>query len=331
MESGAESRHAVARARFEALLTEMEQITVAERDSHAKTAASFARTRLAEDLNQGLRRLRNVQTVAESAALLVELAAPFSARSAVVVFGGEGNAEGDAEVIAARRMGALPLAFAPNTAAAFQAAIASGDPVVALGTAAEISEALAERLDRETEERVHLFPLTVRGAVHGVLFVSGVTEAAALELLGNVAALRWEAVIPAAPARRTDLVAIAGAATPASDGTSEGMSGESAGQPKGWADLTADAQALHRRAQRFARVKIAELRLAHEAALRRGFDKRDIYSAVSGPIDQAREEFRREYLSKSPTMVDYLYLEMVRGLAGNDDRRLGAGFPGPLK
>jgi hypothetical protein len=323
MESGTESRQAVARARFEALLSEMEQMTVAERDLHARAAASNARTRLAEDLNQGLRRLRNAQTIAESAALLVELAAPFSARSAVVVF----RADGDAEVIAARRMGALPVAFAPNTAAAFQAAIESSDPVVALGTAAEISDALAERLDRETEERVHLYPLSVRGAVHGVLFVSGITEGAALELFANVAALRWETVMPAAPARRTDLVAIAAAATPASDGTSEG----SAGQPTGWADLTADAQALHRKAQRFARVKIAELRLAHEASVRRGFDKHDLYSAVSGPIDQAREEFRREYLSKSTTMVDYLYLEMVRGLAGNDDRRLGAGFPGPLK
>jgi hypothetical protein len=327
MESGFESRQAVARARFEALLSEMEQMTAAERDLHAKTAASNARTRLAEDLNQGLRRLRNAPTVAESAALLVELAAPFGARSAVVAF----RAAGDAEVIAARRMGALPLTFAPNAAAAFQAAIETGDPVVALGTAAEISDALAERLDRETEERVHLYPLTVRGAVHGVLFVSGVTEAAALELLANVAALRWETLIPAAPARRTDLVAIAAPGTPPSGGASEGMSGESAGQPKGWADLTADEQALHRKAQRFARVKIAELRLAHETALRRGFDKREIYSAVSAPIDQAREEFRREYLSKSPTMVDYLYLEMVRGLAGDDDRRLGAGFPGPLK
>lgn len=327
MESGAESRQAVARARFEALLSEMEQMTVAERDLHAQTAASTARTRLVEDLNQGLRRLRNAQAIAESAALLVELAAPFSVRSAVVVFSGDE----DAEVIAARRMGSLPIAFPPNTGAAFQAAIESGDPVVALGTAGEISDALAERLDRETEERVHLYPLSVRGAVHGVLFVSGVTEAAALELLANVAALRWETLIPVAPARRTDLVAIAGTATPASAGTSDSTSAGSAGQPKGWADLTADAQALHRKAQRFARVKVAELRLAHEAAVRRGFDKHDIYSAVSGPIDQAREEFRREYLSKSPTMVDYLYLEMVRGLAGNDDRRLGAGFPGPLK
>ena len=307
----------MARARFEALLGEMEEMTATERDLHAGAAAKSARTRLAEDLNQGLRRLRQAPTLDESATLLVELALPFSVRSAVIVF-----RDGMAEVIASQRMGTLPVTFAPNAGAAFRAAIDSGDPVVALGTAPEISAALAERLDRENEERVHLFPLSVRGAVQGILLASEATEAAALELLANVAALRWETLMPLTPLQRTDLVTIAGAAT---------VAGSDASAVSAWEDLSPELQSLHRRAQRFARVRVAELRLAHESALRRGFERSDIYSAMGVPIDQAREEFRRDHLLKSSTMVDYLYIEMVRGLAGNEDRRLGAGFPGPLK
>ncbi len=273
---------------------------------------------MAEDLNQGLRRLRQAETVFESAALLVELATPFSTRCAVVVF-----RDGMAEVLAAHRMGTLPLEFVPNTAAAFQAAIESGDPVVALGTAPEISDALAERLDQEQEERIHLFPLSVRGAVQGVLMASGAAEAAALELLANVAGLRWEVLTPIAAVPRKDLVSIAGAAT--------AVRSEASRTVAAWGDLTPDLQALHLRAQRFARLRVAEMRLANEAALRRGFEQSDIYQALRGPIDRAREEFRREYLSKSPTMVDYLYLGMLRGFAGDQEQRFGAAFPGPLK
>ncbi len=326
MDSRAESGRTAARTRFELLLYEFEAMVVAERDAQTGIAAKDARTRLAENLNQGLRRLRGAQTIAESAALLCELAKPFSSRSAVFLF-----RDGLAEAVAAHRLGALPFSFEPNRAAAFRASVESGDPVVALGTEAEMSEAVAARLDQENEERVHLFPVSVRGAVQGVLLASGTTEAAALELLANVAALRWEVLTPAIPLPGTDpqrmaLVTISGAATAADPPTSEASA-----TTAGWADLSAELQALHRRAQRFARVRVAEIRLADEAALRRGFAQYDLYNAMRQSIDQAREEFRREYLSKSPTMVDYLYLEMLRGLAGNEDNRFGTGFPGPLK
>ena len=87
---------------------------------------------------------------------------------------------------------------------------------------------------------------------------------------------------------------------------------------------------MHLRAQREARLRVAEIRLEHGAALRDGLEKADLYSALSEPIDSARDAFRRDYLSASPTMVDYLYLEIVRGLAQDDDRQLGPNFPGAL-
>ena len=44
----------------------------------------------------------------------------------------------------------------------------------------------------------------------------------------------------------------------------------------------------------------------------------------------ARESFREKHMSASPTMVDYLHLEMVRSLANDDADLLGPEYPGPL-
>lgn len=72
------------------------------------------------------------------------------------------------------------------------------------------------------------------------------------------------------------------------------------------------------------------MQIEHRQAMQRGREKADLYTELRTPIDAARDEFRKEFLAKSPTMVDYLYLELIRGLAQGDDHLLGASFPGPL-
>jgi hypothetical protein len=79
-----------------------------------------------------------------------------------------------------------------------------------------------------------------------------------------------------------------------------------------------------------ARVRVAEMRLYSEDSLRQGSGARDVYGALRKPVDAARQEFLHTYLSKSPTMVDYLHLEIVRSLANDDERLLGPDYPGPM-
>ena len=77
-------------------------------------------------------------------------------------------------------------------------------------------------------------------------------------------------------------------------------------------------------------MRVAEIRLGEEDALRDGTAAKDIYTALRSPIETARQQFLQTYLSKSPTMVDYLHLEILRTLAGDDDQLLGASYPGPM-
>jgi hypothetical protein len=97
-----------------------------------------------------------------------------------------------------------------------------------------------------------------------------------------------------------------------------------------WGELSTEDQQLHLQAQRTARVRVASLRLNHDEAVKRGLANRDIYSALAEQIDNARREFLRTYIAKTPTMVDYLHLEILASLAHNDEHLLGGGYPGPM-
>jgi hypothetical protein len=77
-------------------------------------------------------------------------------------------------------------------------------------------------------------------------------------------------------------------------------------------------------------VRIAQIRISESDALRKGAQAGDIYSALRASIDAAREEFGQSYMAQSPTMVDYLHLEIMRSLAHDNNRTLGPDYPGPL-
>ena len=98
----------------------------------------------------------------------------------------------------------------------------------------------------------------------------------------------------------------------------------------GWESLPGDEQQLHLRAQRFARVHVAEMRLFEADAVQAGRSRQNLYDALRKPIDAARETFRQSFFASCPSMVDYLHLEMVRTLANDDPEVLGKDYPGPM-
>ncbi len=79
-------------------------------------------------------------------------------------------------------------------------------------------------------------------------------------------------------------------------------------------------------AQRFAKVKIAEMQLYQAAAVKNGRAARDLYGALRTEIDAARASFREKFNGTA----DYLHEELVRVLAGGDAGLLGPGYPGAM-
>jgi len=95
---------------------------------------------------------------------------------------------------------------------------------------------------------------------------------------------------------------------------------------KGWRS----GIAVDVRAQRFARVKIAEIQLYQAPAVKAGRAARDLYGSLRPAIDAAREQFKERFLTPGQKIGDYLHAELVRELANDDATMLGPGYPGPL-
>ena len=261
--------------------------------------------KMADGLHQTVRRLRHAADETELAGLLVN--SPQPGRAVALTF------EGDQAQIAGTTL--FPIHDAP----ALVNVIETRDTVVTAAAANELSEPLLRVLDTE-EGRVHLVPLVVHGAVQMVLVATDLSETAAIETLCEVAASRLETLALTAAARKMPeepspaFIQIEGAKTPLK-----------------WEDLAAADQTLHLRAQRFAQVAIARMRVENSPAVREGQQRGDLYGSLREQIDRARAEYKEQFLSgQSKTMVDYLYVELLRSLANDEDRMLGAGFPGRL-
>jgi hypothetical protein len=284
--------------RFAQLSSDLEMLFA---ESREQTRREFA-----EQINQSVRRLRLTSDADELCATLADSAARFA--SGAILFRIEDRVARNARID-------VPLSEAP----ALASAVDMPDPLVALATPAEVGAPLAELLGHDTAARAHLFPVAVRGAVPALVYAWGVVQGPAIELLTQVAAAIWTAI----PVPKPDLVSIAPAAsaTPATSAISK--------PPVTWDDLPSAEQRTHLRAQRFARVQVADMRLRHAEAVQSGRIRRNVYEALRQPIDAARDTFRTLFFT-CPSMVDYLDLELTRTLANEDPELLGQSYPGPL-
>lgn len=255
---------------------------------------------LTERLNQTARRLRLAETTAEWRAIVEEVAAGFCHQAAIFD-------TGDPKI-----------AKAP----AFAAVIESKDTVVAMRLTSELSDTVTERFGERAESRCYLFPVLDGSRVRAVLYAepgeSGL-DRNGLELLATLSG----GAIPRAEV--SGLIPV--------DGVQPGMralASKMSGTISEWTSLSLEEQELHLRAQRFARVRVAEMRLYEGDAVRRGRHDKNLYYHLRGKIDAGREDFRREFLEKCPSMADYFHRELVRTLANEDPAALGAEYPGTL-
>ena len=292
----------------------------AECEAAARAGKEQALRRLTERFNQAGRRLRQARDLQEWTRALVELAGEFSPLALLF------RVSGDAVRLERSAGDRLPGQFADlspielATAPAFESVVHSRDTVVAMVSAEELSGSLAERLEAVTR-RVALVPVTLRGKVVAIMAAAADGETAdlnALELLAALASAALETRPPEPDGTPGGFVLISGLSRPG-------------GWPlPPWSQLSKEEQEFHLKAQRFARVRVAELRLYESEAVKQGRIARDLYLRLKDKIDAAREDFRRQFMDVCPSMVDYLHLELVRTLAHEDDTLLGADYPGPL-
>lgn len=126
-------------------------------------------------------------------------------------------------------------------------------------------------------------------------------------------------VAKAAPEPAAEVVEVGAHASAASAAASAPATDPFAGMSPEDADV-------HRKAQRFARLLVDEIKLYNQAKVAEGRRNRDLYDRLKEDIEKSRTTFQKRYGSTAAASGDYFQKEVLRSLAEDDLSVMGANF-----
>jgi hypothetical protein len=121
------------------------------------------------------------------------------------------------------------------------------------------------------------------------------------------------------PEPATEVVEVAHAA-------SAGAAASPAAATDPFAGLSAEDADTHRKAQRFARLLVDEIKLYNQAKVAEGRRHKDLYDRLKDDIEKSRATFTKRYGSTAAASGDYFQKEVVRSLAEDDLSVMGTNF-----
>lgn len=254
----------------------------------------------------------------------------------------------------------------PLDLSAGPAAHAYQNRVVTPGNIAEMDRRFVERFGVPANEQVLVLPLVLKDKVAALLYADGGAnnqlDTASLELLVmatsswlEVVSLRKQAqkdigdAVPAEqpsppvqtvssfsdpfaarapkhtatkpePEPAAEVVEVSAHAASASAASAPGAAADP------FAGLSAEDADTHRKAQRFARLLVDEIKLYNQAKVAEGRRHKDLYDRLKDDIEKSRATYQKRYGSTTAASGDYFQKEIVRSLAEDDASIMGASF-----
>jgi hypothetical protein len=92
------------------------------------------------------------------------------------------------------------------------------------------------------------------------------------------------------------------------------------------AGLSPEDADTHRKAQRFARLLVDEIKLYNQAKVAEGRRNKDLYDRLKEDIEKSRGTWQKRYGTTVAASADYFQTELVRSLAEDDLSVMGANF-----
>ena len=93
------------------------------------------------------------------------------------------------------------------------------------------------------------------------------------------------------------------------------------------ATLSEEDADIHRKAQRFARLLVDEIKLYNQAKVSEGKQNRDLYQRLRDDIEKSRATYENRFGSTPAASGNYFTQELIRVLADNDIALMGGNFP----
>lgn len=90
--------------------------------------------------------------------------------------------------------------------------------------------------------------------------------------------------------------------------------------------LSSEDQEVHKKAKRFAKLLVDEIKLYNQKKVEEGKKNRDIYTRLKEDIDKSRQTYEKRWGSSAAASANYFQAELVRILADSDASLMGAGF-----
>ena len=91
-------------------------------------------------------------------------------------------------------------------------------------------------------------------------------------------------------------------------------------------NLSPEDADTHRKAQRFAKLLVDEIKLYNQAKVTEGRKHKDVYDRLKEDIDKSRATYQRRYGNTAAAAGDYFNNEVVRSLAEDNPALMGANF-----
>ena len=192
------------------------------------------------------------------------------------------------------------------------------DRTAAAGQASEFDSGFLASVKAPAEDECIVLPLVVKDKVAAVIYADGgLAPGGILDASGLHALTRFAAIWLEVTALRK-----AGGAAGADSHQPVAMA---AGAPTPSAPLT-DEDELHKKARRFAKLLVEEIKLYNQPKVDEGRQHRDLYDRLKIDIEKSRATYDKRYAESAVASADYFSQELVRILADNDASLMGAGF-----
>ena len=204
----------------------------------------------------------------------------------------------------------------------------------ASGSANDFDSKFISQMGAPKTGKAWVIPLLVRDKIPAVLYADvgtrsdGESDTPALQLLVRAAGL-WLEILALrksagagtieapheAPAEESAPAAHAAAAAAA------------VAEPAHAAQPSAADDEVHKKAKRFAKLLVDEIKLYNQAKVNEGRQHRDLYNRLKEDIEKSRSSYDKRYGNTPAASGDYFNQEVVKVLAENDAALMGSGFP----
>jgi hypothetical protein len=192
----------------------------------------------------------------------------------------------------------------------------------AAGSAQEFDAGFVKSMKAPADGQCLVLPLVVKDKVAAMIYAdAGTVPGGTLDSSGLQALTRFAAIwLELAALRKAGGSATADEATPSQPAAAVAASAPAL------AASGSEEDELHKKARRFAKLLVEEIKLYNQPKVDEGKQHKDLYDRLKVDIEKSRSTYDKRYAESAVASADYFTQELIRILADNDASLMGASF-----